>query len=372
MNIAFNAQLLSFSKDYRTTGIGLYIMNLLEAIHKTEFPLTILSSDQTVAEVYNRFNHILSHERIRNPYMRILWEQTIQSKLLKESNIDLIHGPMHVNPIILPKRTASIITVHDLANFKYPQFYKGAKQKYLTAMTRISAKKADRIIAVSESTKQDLINVIGIKESKIDVVHNGLNLNIDVGEIDDENIIKKLGLPEKYLLFVGTMEPRKNISSILDALLFLAKEKNERYNLVIAGPKGWLFQEIEKKILQYQTFGTVKQTGYLSDEELVAVYQNAELFVYPSFYEGFGFPILESMALGTPVLCSETSSMPEVGGDAVEYVDPYNYKQLADKISLITKDTKMRAEMIKEGLKRSRCFNWNKAAVETIKVYEKI
>ncbi|OGI06550.1 MAG: hypothetical protein A2Y40_07590 [Candidatus Margulisbacteria bacterium GWF2_35_9] len=372
MTVAFNAQLLVFSKDYRTTGIGLYIMNLLEGLHRAEFPMTIFSSDPNVEKVYSAFSHYVSSKRVRDPYIRILWEQTVLPILLQKSKTEVFHSPMHVLPMTLSKKISSVLTIHDLANFRYPQFYKGAKQKYLTTMTHLSAKKADRIIAVSESTKKDLVSILGIKESKIDVVYNGLNLNIEVGHIDEEKIRRKLELPEEYILFVGTMEPRKNIDGILSALLLLWKEKKESYNVVIAGPKGWLYSDTEKKIKEYQEIGQIMQTGYLSDEELVVVYKYAKLFVYPSFYEGFGFPILEAMALGVPVICSETSSMPEVGGDAVEYVDPKSSAQIAEKISVIYKDSKMRAVMKKEGLKQSKLFSWIKSAEQTINVYNKL
>lgn len=280
---------------------------------------------------------------------------------------------MHVVPLILDKKIKTVITIHDLANFRFPQYYKGAKQKYLTTMTAISARKADRIIAVSENTKKDLIEILHIPESKIAVVHNGLNLQINsIKPETEQNLLRRLGLPENYLLFVGTMEPRKNIEGLMDALIWLWEEKKQKYPLVIVGPKGWLYKNIEQKISTYKKIGTVIQTGYLEDDELQIVYKNSSLFIFPSFYEGFGFPILEAMACGCPVLCNNSSSLPEIGAAAVEYFYLSNIRDLGEKISWLYNDSKKLEQMQKNGKERAKNFSWEKAGAETIQIYQSI
>ena len=280
---------------------------------------------------------------------------------------------MHVVPLILDKKIKTVITVHDLSNFRFPEYFKGAKQKYLTAMTAFSAKKADRIIAVSANTKKDLIELLHIPESKIDVVYNGLNLQINpIKPETEQKLLKRIGLPENYLLFVGTMEPRKNIEGLLDALLWLWKDKQQKYPLVIVGPKGWLYKNIEQKISIYSKISPVIQTGYLEDDDVQAVYKNAALFIYPSFYEGFGFPVLEAMACGCPVLCSNSSSLPEVGADAVEYFSPSNIRELGEKIFWLYTDRKKREQMQQLGKERAKNFSWEKVSAETIQIYQSI
>jgi glycosyltransferase involved in cell wall biosynthesis len=373
MITGFNANLLSFTADYRTTGIGLYIKHLLLAIHKEKYPLHLFHSEPKAQKFFPDFNHTIKKLDTSNPYLRILLEQLSCPFSLKKNNIDIFHSPMHVLPILSPKKTKTIVTVHDLANFRFPEFYKSAKQKYLTYMTAKSTKKADHIIAVSKSTKNDLVDILGIKESRISVVYNGLNLEPKkLSKEQEANITKKLNLPEKYILFVGTKEPRKNISGLLDALIYLWEEKKEKYNLVLVGPKGWLYNNIDEKTNKYQQISNVQMTGYLTDTELFTAYKNASLFVYPSFYEGFGLPVLEAMSAGAPVICSNTSSLPEVGGDAAEYIDPYKPKQLANTISTICNDNALQNKMRTLGFIQAKNFSWQKTAKQTIDIYNNI
>jgi glycosyltransferase involved in cell wall biosynthesis len=318
MKKSFNAHLLSLAPNYRNTGISLYIKNLLKAIDSYNYKLTLFHSTPEAVKMFKNFEHCVSKLPTSNPNIRILWEQLIQPLQLSLKKIDLLHCPMHVIPLLKISKTKTVITIHDLANFKYPMFYQGNKQKYLTYMTELSAKRADKIIAASKNTKKDIIEILKVPEKKIEVIYNGNNLIESSKEID---IQKKLNLPEEFLLFVGTMEPRKNLESLLDALLYLYKDRKEKYNLVIAGPKGWLFDQIELKINEYRNIGQVITSGYLTDDELIALYKKAKIFIYPSLYEGFGFPVLEAMKLGVPVICSKASSLPEIGEHAGERLE---------------------------------------------------
>jgi glycosyltransferase involved in cell wall biosynthesis len=373
MKIGFNAQLLSLSQDYRTTGIGLYIKNLLLEFHKQNKKINLYSSEKLTKEIFEHFENKICKLNTKEPVTRILWEQLISPLHYGLNKIDLIHCPMHVIPLMKASKLKTVATVHDLANFKFPQFYTNSKQKYLTTLTKLSAKRADHLIAVSQNTKQDLIELLGIEESKISVVHNGLNLDSPpLNEDEFQKFKQKHALPNKYLLFVGTLEPRKNIEGLLDALIHLAQQKSKTYPLVIAGPKGWLYENIEKKIKKYQEISRVIITGYLQDPELVSLYQNAHLFIYPSFYEGFGFPVLEAMANSAPVICSNNSSLPEVGGKAVAYIDPKSPENIAENIENLFHNENERKKMITAGLAQAKKFSWEKAAEETFKIYRKI
>jgi glycosyltransferase involved in cell wall biosynthesis len=372
MKIGVNVHLLSFSADYRQTGIGLYIENLLKHLAPMigSEDINLLGYDRNIKKHFNSYNFIPSNIDTTSPIKRIFWEQLVSHNVVCKENIDIYHCPMHVIPI-LPKKKPykTVITVHDLANFKFPQFYKGFKQKYLTTLTRLSAQLADRIIAVSENTKKDIIEILNIPESKIDVVYNGNNLQIpkdlDIIHLDIE-------FPKQYILFVGTLEPRKNLEGLIKSLIFLAEKKKRLIPLVIAGPLGWKYAKIQAMAEQYQLMGgNIIQTGYLKPDELCAIYKKATIFVYPSFYEGFGFPVLEAMSLGVPVITSNISSLTEVGGDAVQYIDPNSIEDLANKVNLLFGNDYLCQELSIKSKKRSNLFNWKAAASQTLQTYNK-
>jgi glycosyltransferase involved in cell wall biosynthesis len=370
MKIGINAHLLSFSADYRQTGIGLYIEHLLTHLSHltTSDEISVLGHDSYITTKYPQVDFIPSRINTQQPIKRIIWEQLFSHRAVTQAGIDVYHCPMHVIPL-LPKKKKykTVITVHDLANFKFPQFYKGAKQKYLTALTKRSAQQADRIIAVSENTKKDIVEILNVPESKIDVVYNGNNL---VAPKNYDHVQLSVSLPEKYILFVGTMEPRKNLEGLLNALILLSKNNKPNIPLVLAGPVGWKYTGIQTKIKEYQSLGgDIIQTGYLNNDELCLAYKKATVFVYPSFYEGFGFPVLEAMSLGTPVITSNTSSLPEIGQAAVLYVDPYSTNDIADKIANLFQNQSEQMALSKNGLILSDAFTWEQSANKTRAVY---
>ncbi|HUV82962.1 MAG TPA: glycosyltransferase family 1 protein, partial [archaeon] len=325
--------------DARTVGIGggakNYVLNLLRAIAKIDkaneyviFYNSIQASRSNFTDVQN-FSEI--HIGLGNNKLLIpLWNQVLLPINLKKENIDLIHGTKNETPFIL-KCCKSVITIHDLTPFLFPTDFMLLDRIYWKTIIPRSLRKSDRIIAISEHTKKDIVNFFNIPADKIDVILHGLPEGY--GVISDYNVLEKVknrySLTDNFILYVGTIRPRKNIETLVKAFYKLKKSKQIIHKLVITGKELLCGHELYKLIQLLKLENDVIFTGFVLDEDLPAIYNLAELFVYPSLYEGFGLPPLESMACGTPVITSNTSSLPEVVGDAGIIVDPYDIDDLA-------------------------------------------
>ena len=297
-------------------------------------------------------------------------------KLLKE--VDVFFSP-HIFLSSVSKKCKSVMTFHDLSFEKYPEFYSASKNYWHFSMNpKKQARKTDKIIAVSESTKNDLVGLYNINPEKIKVIYSGINpvssIQYPVSSIS--KIKKKYNLPEKYILYLGTLEPRKNIIGLIKAFeIFKTKLKSRGrhsgmspsgFKLVIAGSKGWLYRDIFKTVKNSPVKNDIIFTGFIDDEDKSILYSQAELFVYPSFYEGFGFPPLEAMACGTPVITSNFSSLPEAVGDAAIMINPYNLDELYRAMEMVLNDDKLKNTLIKKGFEQTKKFSWQKCARETL------
>src|SRR3990167_5501449 len=266
-----------------------------------------------------------------------------------------------------------VTTFHDLSYVHFPEHLTLRKKLWhnLQMIPDWQAKFSDKIIAVSESTKNDLINFYKIDPARIEVIYSGINeINFKTSDrIDRSQLVgfkKSKGLPERFILYLGKLEPRKNIVSIIKA--FNSLKLNSKYKdvgLVIAGSKGWLYEDIAKETDVANN--RVIFTGQINDEERFLYYRAADVFVYPSFFEGFGFPPLEAMACGTPVITSRNSSLPEIVGNGELLVQPNNIQEIAKSIMLILTDNELRDRLSCFGLQRSAKFNWHKTAEYTLK-----
>jgi len=307
-------------------------------------------------------------------------------KLLKE--VDVFFSP-HIFLSSVSKKCKSVMTFHDLSFEKYPEFYSASKNYWHFSMNpKKQARKADKIIAVSESTKNDLVGLYNINPEKIKVIYSGVNLvsSIQYPISSISKIKKKYNLPEKYILYLGTLEPRKNIIGLIKAFEIFKKnpprplcqrgstsplsQKGVRgisgIQLVIAGSKGWLYRDIFKTVKNSSVKNDIIFTGFIDDEDKSILYSQAELFVYPSFYEGFGFPPLEAMACGTPVITSNFSSLPEAVGDAALTINPYNLDELCRAMEMVLNDDKLKDTLIKRGFEQTKKFSWQKCARESL------
>nr|MCU0476175.1 glycosyltransferase family 4 protein [Anaerolineae bacterium] len=252
----------------------------------------------------------------------------------------------------------------------FPQVLSAARRLYLRWFTPLSCQRARRVIAVSHSTARDLVDSFGIPPERIDVVHNGYDADRfkPLPREQVEAFRRAKGLPDRFWLFVGTLEPRKNLVTLIDAYAQLPP--NERLPLVLGGGKGWLYDDIFAAIARHGLQDHIHAPGFLSSDDLPLWYNSAELFLYPSIYEGFGLPVLEAMACGTPALTTTASSLPEVAGDAARCLPPTSVEAWADALRAAYADSAWRAEAKQRGLAQAARFGWRTTADQTIATYK--
>jgi glycosyltransferase involved in cell wall biosynthesis len=263
-----------------------------------------------------------------------------------------------------------VITVHDLNFLLYPEFLTPEAASYYGQIDQ-AVRRCDHIIAVSESTKRDIIRLTGAPESKITVVYEAAHPIYR--PLEDPWVVPQVkgrfGIRRDFVLFVSTIEPRKNVPTLLRALGQLLNNYRADVDVVLAGEKGWLFDEVFVLVRELQLQEHVHFLGRVSAEDLLYLYNAAQLLVHPAFYEGFGLPPLEAMACGTPVVVSNTSALPEVVGDAALLVDPQEVDEVTVAMWRLLSDRELRQQMREKGLKRARLFSWRKAAEETLQIY---
>ncbi len=367
-HIGLNAHLLSGKASYRSAGIHGYIyhtlVNLLAEAPK-DWQFTAMVGAANTLDL-NRLATSRSKWDTDSPMRRILWEQAVQPFQLSE--FDLYHGLAFVSPLLLTK--PSIITVYDLSFLHYPQVLSTSRRLYLRMFTALSCRRAKRVIAISQSTARDVHESFGIPLSKIDVAPPGYDAAIYKPLPDSEIAAfrSRCNLPERFWLFLGTLEPRKNLPMLLQA--YAAVPDNERLPLILAGGKGWDYQAIFDAIDRFNLGKWVQLPGYLPIEELPLWYNSAEVFLYPSVFEGFGIPVLEAMACGTPVIISDASSLPEVAGQAGITLPPQAVDQWTQAMRRAYGDEDWRQHALQQGLAEATRYSWQLTAAQTIKSYQ--
>lgn len=297
---------------------------------------------------------------------RKMWTITSLSlNLLKNRSLDVFFTPTHYLPIFSPKK--SVVSILDVSYIYFPQLFKKKDLIQLKKWTKYSARKSDKILTISESSKSDIIKEYGVSGNKIEVIYPGINTSLPVNnKLKMEDLEKKFGIKNKYILFVGTLQPRKNIERLIEAYSKIETD----VSLVIVGRRGWQFEEILNAPEKYNVKDKVLFLENVSDEDLPAIYRNAEFFILPSLYEGFGIPVLEAMSYETPVITSNVSSLPEVGGDAALYVDPNDADDIANKMKKLLGDNNLKKQLIEKGKKQVEKFSWEKSARQTLEVLE--
>jgi len=372
VHVGLNAHLLSLGRNYRGAGINWYIYNLLCHLPRVagHYRYTAFLSERRFSPeppLAVRLSHLPT---VRAP-VRIFWEQAIQPVVLRLARVDLLHAMAFVSPLLLP--CPAVVTVYDLSFLRFPESFRPLNRFYLRQFTSWSVRRAHRVIAISESTRQDVVRLLGKPAEQVDVVHCGVDGRFyprDQAAV--AAFRRKKGLPERFILFLGTLEPRKNVVSLLEAYAQLVATGGGWWPaLVIAGAKGWFYQEIFAAVERLNLTDRVVFPGYVPEEEKPWWYNAAELFVYPSLFEGFGLPPLEAMACGTPVIVSDTSSLPEVVGDAGIQVPPGDVMALAEAMAALLHDPVARVDRRERGLARAARFSWRSAAQQTIHVYER-
>jgi glycosyltransferase involved in cell wall biosynthesis len=309
---------------------------------------------------------------LRNIPQSRLWTHTRLGLEVWRHPPDVLLVPAHVVPLLRPPRhVATVVTIHDLGYLAFPQAHTLARRLELHLTTLWSARTARRVIAISRATRADLVRCYGIAPEKISVVYHGVAP--EFRPVSDQQRIaaarERYGIaPAPYLLYIGTVQPRKNLARLIDAFAQVAKESAALLQLVIAGKQGWLTQAIERRAHEHGIAEQVCFTGYVADADLPALLSGALAFVFPSLYEGFGMPVLEAMACGVPVLTSTTSSLPEVAGDAALLVDPHDTQAIAQGITRLVADAALREQLRQRGYEHVAAFTWDRCALETLGV----
>ena len=285
-------------------------------------------------------------------------------------DVELFHATEH---LLLPLRgVPSVLTVHDLIFKLFPQHHRKLNYWFLNAAMPLFVRRADAIIAVSHATKNDLIRYYGTPDNKITVVHEAAAPHFRVvADAEVARVRAKYHLPERFLLAVGTIEPRKNLARLVESLARLRRD-DHRLHLVVVGAKGWLYEDFFRRIEELGQQDAVHVLGYVPDEDLPAVFRAATLYVMASVYEGAGLPVLEAMACGVPVVSSRESSMPELGADVPRYFTPHDVDHMTDVIGAVLADESLRAQMAAAGPERAAQFSWQRAARETLAVYRRV
>ncbi|MEW6095876.1 MAG: glycosyltransferase family 1 protein [bacterium] len=288
---------------------------------------------------------------------------------LLKNPVDLLHV-QYIAPPICPK--PFVVTIHDTSWEYFPEYYTKIDYIRLSKLVPFTLKRAEKIIAVAENIKNELIELYGIHSSKIVVTYNGVN-NQFYPIKDPNQILKvrmKYNLPERFLLYVGIMRPVKNIPRLIEAFYQLKKNHNIEHKLVIVGEKGWLYSDIFKTVQRLGLEEEIVFTGYIENEQLPLLYNAAELFVFPSIREASPLPPIEAMACGTPMVVSSTSSFPEIVGDAALMVNPYSIDEIAKAIYDVLSNPELQKTMSEKGIKRAKSFSWENTARKTLAVYE--
>jgi len=298
-----------------------------------------------------------------------MWTQIRLASEMILNKPDVLFIPVHILPIIHPKN--SVVTIHGLEYEYFPQYYPLGHRRYLRWSTRYALKHARKIIAVSENTRQDLIKIYGGDANRIEVVHHGFS-RFDVipakAGIRDSGFWLQAGMTIKkpYLLYLGRIEQKKNIDGILEAYKILKEKYQIPHKLILAGAPGFGYDILKLKIKNLKL--EIEELGYVSEDEKQRLLANADTFLFPSFYEGFGLPVLEAQAAGVPVATSFSSSLPEIAGQGALFVNPKNPAQIAEAAKAIIDDKTLRDKLIQTGRENIKRFSWEKCARKTLGV----
>ncbi len=375
LRVGINAQLLSLTSDYRNAGVGQYIYQLLRSLapHDDEAYHVFLPAHASEAALSQQrgFTYVRTRLPTAKPELRILWEQCALPALLLRHGLDVLHCPVNVLPMASPVR--AIVTIHDLSFVFHPEGFPPAKRRYHWWLTRLSARCASMILADSASTRRDLITHFGAAPHRVRVVYPGVTAVY--GPRPDEEVAafrKRQGLDAPYILHVGTLQPRKNLERLVEAFDAFKRRSGLPHVLALVGGKGWMYDDLLSVVRERRLEGDVIFPGFAAAEDVPLWYAGAEQVVYPSLYEGFGFPVVEAMACGTPVVASSASSIGEVAGDAALLVSPYDVEGMASAIGQFAHSAELRREYRERGFAQAAKFTWAATAEGVQRAYHDV
>ncbi|MBU1132508.1 glycosyltransferase family 4 protein [Patescibacteria group bacterium] len=349
------------------------VRTLLRSDEKNDYVLFFYNdiTPETIHKARGKNVRVRVRKIVRRSSKIPLYDSHIEfSRFLKKENLDLTIFPANVIPLFYGGR--SILIVHDLAIYKYPEWFPERQWLSTKVLVPKSLKKAEKIIAISQSTKNDLMKLFEVPEEKITVIYPGIKVKSSYLPEEIDRVKEKYNIAGDYLLYIGTIEPRKNILKLMRAFSnYLFENDNTKVNLVLAGAKGWKFQpiiqlmsDINKRLGENK----IKYIGKVSDRERNILIKNCRAFVFPSQYEGFGFPVLEAMTLGVPVLTGDNSSLREIAGDAALLVDANDLNDIRRGIQKISEDEDFRNRLAEKGTAQAGKFSWEKTAEEFLAI----
>ena len=383
MRIGIDARTILNQEKGDAIGVGHYtyqlIRHLLEIDKENEY---VLFFDFRVREkdvkkfsqpnVKIRFYPFSDYKK----YLPGIYNEILGSAILSKEKLDLIHTTSHASRIPVSYGGKTIVTIHDLAVYKLNDVFPRLFQAKNKALISLITSKAEKIIAVSHSIKNDLQEILKCPEEKIKVIYSGFDKRMfENSEINRQKILDKYSIKDKYLLFLGTLEPSKNIVRLFEAFKIF-KEKNKKdkitgdYKLVMAGKRGWLAREYKQIAKDLGLGKDIIFTGYVIGDDLVPLFHNADFFIMPSLYEGFGTTVLEAFATRTPAIVSNVSSIPEIAGDAAELVNPMDVQNIAEAMIKLSRDEELKNAYREKGFRQLEKFNWEKCARETLELYK--
>jgi len=365
MKILYDHQIFTVQKY---GGISRYFYELMKAFHNEKevgisIPLQLSNNHYISDKHFIPHANFFSNKEFRGKYRLMMeWNKIATLREIKKQNFDIFH-PTYYDPYFLKYigQKLFVLTVYDMIHEKFHAFF--PKNDQTTYHKKLLAEKASRIIAISHSTKNDLIEIFGIDESKIDVVYLGNSM------FPKSNSISTLKLPQKYILFVGSRNGYKNFDRFLRGVASSLLNDKELY--VLCAGSG-AFKGFELKQMEDLNIASQFIQCDVNDDTLASLYQNAQLFVFPSLYEGFGIPVLESFACDCPLVCSNTSSLPEIAGEGAYYFDPYSEVSMQSAIFKVLNDKTLRDQLVLNGRERLKKFSWKETAMQTQKIYENL
>lgn len=366
-HVGLNAQLLAPPGTYRGAGISGYIAGLISHLPHSapdlRFTAWLPQRREGWAGLEQRESG-LSGDRVM---ARVLWEQGRLPVEAMRLGVDLLHGLAFALPMLSP--IPAVVTVPDMSYLLFPHYHARGRRLYLNLATRLAVAKARAVVAISECTKRDVCRLLGVSEAKVAVTHLGVDEQF-APPLPEERaaFLEKVGL-KHYIYYQGTLEPRKHLLTLVEAFALLRRSGWREHKLVLGGAPGWGYQRIYEAVEREGLAEDVVFLGYVPPEESPRWYGGADLFVYPSAYEGFGLPPLEAMACGTPVVTSDASSLPEVVGNAGLMVRPGDARALMEAMLRLLSDPALRSELSAKGLARARRFSWTATAKATSDLY---
>ena len=351
-------------------GIGTYVRNLVSELARqdddAEYVLLCTPADrEPLAALGPRFK-----PQVVRAGNYSLTEQLAMPWAVAASGADLFHAPHYVVPPFTPRRF--VVTIHDCIHLRFPQYLPNPGALYYARfMMSVAARRSRRVMTVSQASKDDILYYLGTPDEKVEVIYNALDARL-AGEPTPEEVVhvrERFQLDKPFVLYTGNIKPHKNLDRLIDAFAILRENRTDDVKLLIIGDEASKYPNLRRLVHRHQLHQHVRFLGFVPDATLAVLYRLASVFVFPSLYEGFGLPPLEAMAAGAPVVTSNTSSLPEVVGDAALLIDPMDPRAIATAMARILDDPTLRADLVRRGRERVKTFSWERSVARIRQVY---